>query len=454
MAKSELQKRAENASKLFNATARKPIVIEFAGVPKSGKTTTISQLQALLKRCGFKTEIVIERASVCPIRDKKHVNFNIWTACTTLAQLLEKTQIPPRADDPQILILDRGIFDSLCWLRTMETLNRLRPEERKIVQKFLEISDWRERITGVILMTVSSADSMKREQGLLPVEGGSGSIMNPDVLDKMTKVCRTMATELKDLFRIFEVDTSTSGSSSTAKETAEKVADQLLKWIEEQLEENILSLPKSDIKTRFAGKTTITKKTTENIIKRFHEIGTFAPRSEVESNKELVQALPVVVVKNASGEILRLRRKESSPSNQLHEKIVIWAGGHVRREDNTNENAIPACAVREIEEELRLRIDEDELNLLGAVYIDEGVSTGKHLAIVYEWKAQTDDLAVALSNAEFFERRGTSLSGKFVPITQLVKELENGKMSEQWSDAIIRYFLVNNSNDVLTERLL
>jgi predicted ATPase len=92
-------------------------VIEFAGAPKAGKTTTLSTLQAFLKRCGFKVEVVIERASVCPIRDKKHANFNIWTACTTLAQILEKTQHQhernPHPDSPEVLILDRGFLTRL-----------------------------------------------------------------------------------------------------------------------------------------------------------------------------------------------------------------------------------------------------------------------------------------------------------------------------------------------------
>ena len=445
MPKSELQKRAEKASELFPGFARKPIVIEFAGVPKAGKTTTITQVQAFLKRCGFKTEIVIERASVCPIKDKKHVNFNIWTACTTLAQLLEKTQTPPRPEDPQVLILDRGIFDSLCWLRMMEKLKRLRPEERKIVQDFLEVADWRERITGVILMTVSPTDSMKREQGLLPVEAGEGSIMNQEVLQQMTDVCKSTAIELKDMFRIFEVDTSTNGPASTAKQAAEMVANQVLRWIEELLEENILSLPKNEVENAFSGQTAIDPKSASKLIDRFHSNGSFSPRSEVEADLERVQALPIVVVKNANGEVLRLRRKESTASNPLHQKIVIWAGGHVRREDNKEGRSIPACAVREIEEELRLRLEVNAINLLGAVYINEGVSSGKHVALVYEWRAATNDVVVALSNAEFFERLGTSLSGKFVPIKQLVDDLNNGKMSEQWSDTIIRSFLADDT---------
>ena len=106
-----------------------------------------------------------------------------WTACTTLAQILENTQDPPRADDPDVLILDRGIFDSICWLTTMERLSRITAADRVMVEKFLLVDEWRTRINGVILMTASPEDALKREQGFLSVTG-TGSIMNPAVLEK------------------------------------------------------------------------------------------------------------------------------------------------------------------------------------------------------------------------------------------------------------------------------
>ena len=74
--KSSLKKRTEAAAARFNG-ARKPVVMEFAGVPKAGKTSTLGQVQAFLKRCGFRVEVVVERASICPIRDKKHASFNV-----------------------------------------------------------------------------------------------------------------------------------------------------------------------------------------------------------------------------------------------------------------------------------------------------------------------------------------------------------------------------------------
>ena len=135
--KTGLQLRAEEALARFRNEGRKPIIIEFAGVPKSGKTSTIGQIYNFFKRCGFRVQVVVERASVCPIRDKKHFTFNVWTASTTLAQILQNTQEPPRSDDPDILILDRGLFDSVCWLTMMDRLSRIRTADRLKIENFL-----------------------------------------------------------------------------------------------------------------------------------------------------------------------------------------------------------------------------------------------------------------------------------------------------------------------------
>lgn len=445
---SDLQIRAENAAQRFAATARKPIVIEFAGVPKAGKTTTLGQLQSFLKRCGFRVEVVIERASVCPIRDKKHSNFNVWTACTTLAQILEKTQDPPRIDDPHILILDRGLFDSICWLTMMERLERIRTADRKIIEKFLLIDDWRERITGVIVMTASPQDAMEREKGFLPVEGAKGSIMNPEVLQRMLDNTNQTVERLKRDFRLYTIDTSSGETKNNPRRTAEKVVDIVLSLVEEQLQEDILCLPKSAVTELFQGKLVLHAADTPALSKLFTQFGEFHPREEVEENQELVQALPVVVVRNKSGDVLRLRRRERSEDKILHEKIVIWAGGHVRKEDAKDGNSLIQCALRELQEELRLSLEAKDLNLVGAVYADVGESTSKHVALVYEWRAETDDVAVALSSAEFFERRGTSLSGKFVSLEELGKCIETKRMSEVWSTEIVKELLGQNVSEL------
>ena len=453
--KSYLQDRAERASTQFAEKARKPLVIEFAGVPKAGKTTTLTNVSTFLKRCGFRTAVVVERASVCPIQDKKHATFNIWTACTTLAQILEKTQTPPRSDDPQILFLDRGLFDSICWITMMERISRIRPEERELIQKFLMIDNWRKRISAVFVMLASPRDAMEREQGVLPVKGTGGSIMNPEVLGQIKDVNKQCIDQLGEDFRIYPVDTSLGDTRGDPKRTAEVVVEAILGLIEEQVAEDIMSCPKESVARSFAGKRFLHGTQAADLVRQFCEVDEkgFRPRDEVEADDGRVQAIPVVIIRNASGEVLRLRRREKKADNPLHEKIVIWAGGHVRREDSVNGDPLVHCAVRELEEELRLQVGIAALHMIGAVYLDSGGNTSKHVGIAYEWRASTDDVAVVLSRSEFFERRGTSLSGSFASVEALADDIETKKVVEPWSVELIREYLAAGSFD-FTPRLL
>ena len=446
MSKSILQERAERAAKLFRDKARKPLVIEFAGVPKAGKTSTLNQVQAFLKRCGFRTEVVVERASMCPIRDKKHANFNIWTLCTTLAQILEKTQEPPRSDDPQILFLDRGLFDSICWLTMMERISRIRSEDREVIQRFLSIDDWRKRISAVFVMLASPSDAMKREQGVLPVVGSDGSIMNPEILQQIKEVNKECAQLLERDFRIYQINTSEGETKGNPKRTAEVVAELIVGLIEEHIAEEILSFPRELVKEAFSDRNFISAQRAEKFLRMFGE-SDFTDRDQVEADKSRVQALPIVVVRKADGDVLRLRRRERTSDNALHDKIVLWAGGHVRREDAVNGDPLVRCAVRELEEELRLQIRPEELSPIGAIYFDNGGSTSKHVAIAYEWRATTNDVSVVLSRSEFIERRGTSLSGRFAGLEELVDCVKAKTLKEPWSVELVREYLAKGTID-------
>lgn len=442
--KSELQQRAETALTRFRSKARRPLVIEFAGVPKAGKTTTLSQAHAFLKRCGFKVETVIERASVCPIRDKRHFNFNVWTASTTLAQILEKTQEPPlQGVDPDVLFLDRGLFDSLSWMSMMHVLKRIRSEEQKAIENFLLLSDWRKRIAGVIVMTTSPEEAMLRERGLLPVVG-SGSIMNKEVIQQMLDNTKKCVQKYSKYFNIFEFDTTPTSVTSSAKVTAESVTETILSILENELDESVLSLPKELIKPFFVAGDSIGVDAASKLAHTYSQQGDFRVREVVERDLCRVQALPVVVIRNKSGQILQLRRKEGNKSSALHNKLVIWAGGHVRKEDSSNGKTILQCAVRELQEELRLRVGTDDLKPLGAVYCDRGDGLSKHLALVYEWQAESDDVNLVLSSTEFAERRGSSQSGQFRGMEDLMHCLQSDAIVEEWSSEILKNLIQNS----------
>ena len=251
---------------------------------------------------------------------------------------------------------------------------------------------------------------------------------------------------LKDRFVIKHFDTSSDGVLNSQQATCESVADTVVGWIEAEVEEHILHLDKCDILRLFNERKTINKSDAESLEDLFNKSGIFTPRASVENDLRQVQALPVVVVRNSKGEILKLRRKETSGNNKLHEKIVIWAGGHVRKEDNIQNTPLKAGAVRELEEELRLRVEQSDLNLIGAVYANLNHGTAKHVAIVYEWIARTPEVQVALSAAEFFERHGNSLSGTFESPRKLALQVNSGELSEEWTSLIVKNLLSDTLN--------
>ncbi|MBI3830912.1 MAG: NUDIX domain-containing protein [Planctomycetes bacterium] len=438
--KTELQIRAENALERFKADSRKPIIIEFAGVPKAGKTSTLTSVYTFFKRCKFKVRLVVEQASICPINDKRHFTFNAWTASETLAKILENTQGPPPNDEQiDILFVDRGLFDAISLLTLMEKLSRITAKDRATIERFLTIDEWRKRITGVIVMTTNPKTAMKREQGYLPVEGASSSIMTPPVLRRMRLTTEECIDRLRDKFRIFHFDTS----NENPRQTVEAIAKTILNLIEEELNEDILCLPKRVIKSYFRNTNTLSNVEGGNLVRAFSK-GKFFARKKAEAKKDLVQAIPVVLVRDKSGRLLCLRRRERV-ENKLNEKLVIWAGGHVRREDGSNGSAVIQCALRELKEELRLNIEPEKLNFLGAVYADVGNKTSQHVALVFEWRADRDDVNITLSTVEFIERRGTSVSGRFFDPTELPSELTDPAKGEIWSREIINRLLIRNS---------
>lgn len=285
-------------------------------------------------------------------------------------------------------------------------------------------------------MSAQPKDALNREQGLLPVEGAGGSIMNPTVLKQMRTVIGARARDLKHQFKIFPLDTSSKSYSGNQKETCEAVAKRILDWVTESIEEKILSAPRALFS--LDNKLVAAAGPAQKLIETFEHKGSFLPRKKVEADLNRIQPLPVVVVRNRTGDILRLVRKEREEINKLHKKITVWAGGHVRREDGS----IKMGARRELQEELRIYAIPERLSLLGAVYIPSDGSTKKHMAIVYEWRAERDDVEVALCNAEFMEKQGTSLQGTFLPAEKIAEEDD----LEEWSREILQALLIKKSH--------
>jgi Zn-dependent peptidase ImmA (M78 family)/thymidylate kinase len=138
----------------------KPYIIELAGPPNSGKDTQSHILaQYFINIRGYSVRTIEEPYKSCPLDGIKYVEKYIWTILTTCQNLI--IERPPRDD---MIIINRGIFDSLAYLELYNKLGELSKREYKLYIDLLTQPRWRESIDTVFLLFVSPEVSLLREE--------------------------------------------------------------------------------------------------------------------------------------------------------------------------------------------------------------------------------------------------------------------------------------------------
>lgn len=96
---------------------KRPIVIEFSGLPNSGKTTLMQNLKVLSERNNISTIIMQEPAELVPtIIHKGSITQNLWITLETLQRSLELCYV----EDKDFILLDRGYYNQLFWTKMYE----------------------------------------------------------------------------------------------------------------------------------------------------------------------------------------------------------------------------------------------------------------------------------------------------------------------------------------------
>lgn len=283
----ELQKLAEEVLALKQEHRQKrPIVIEFSGSPKAGKTSCINSLELFLKRNGFTVNIVQERASVCPVSDKQSPMFNLWTACMSLAGLIGTLE--NKKNQVDVLILDRGIFDALCWFQWLVDNKKMEKEQKEITEKFLLMEEFIKCIDIVFAFCVSPKVSIEREYATLLTDK-LGSIMNEKVLGEYLESIEHTIVNKSDFFhKVFKIETSCKNQDEVGKEvttiTLETLKDLLMERIgyfekNEKLNEVLLSQKVFD----------------DNRLEKVLSTIKFDLRNKVEENFDFLGSIPKFV---------------------------------------------------------------------------------------------------------------------------------------------------------------
>lgn len=429
----ELQKLAENVLRLKEEHRQKrPIIIEFSGSPKAGKTSCINSLELFLKRNGFSVKIVQERANMCPVSDKQSPMFNIWTSCMSLSGLIGILE--DKNSNVDVLILDRGIFDSLCWFDWLVSNGKMEEKQRVAMENFLLMDELIKCIDIVFAFCVEPEISINREYTTLLTDK-LGSIMNEKVLNEYLHSVNQMIDSKKAYFHeVFKIDTSNKNQDEVGKEVTEITLNTLKNLLMERV-------------GYFELDNTLKSILYTNNVFEYKELKSVLPelkfdlRDKVESNQNFLQPIPIaIIVDKSKTKILVIKKNKKAVTDDSPEKdkLLLYVGGHSRNEDATVVNSndfVSVCRIslkREIKEEIGISIALDNIDPF-FIYTPTSEKSQKHLAVCFFTSIDEDSVKLRLDTQELVQNKGRSKSGKFIPII----ECEQNEL-EEWGITILK----------------
>lgn len=210
----ELEEFAESARELRGRLPDDfpPLVFEFAGSPKAGKTTTIEIVSHFFKRSKFSVYAPSEGASKrTPYHLRRDlVAFNSWTLNYAISELLVAYH---NVDRPHLIFLDRGPFDSLAWMRVLRTRGELTDEAYSVIRDFALLPMWADLVSRLYLFTCATDLSLEREHESKLITG-PGTAMNEEMLSDLLKQYKELREELSAI-PLVPIETSRSTRPKT-----------------------------------------------------------------------------------------------------------------------------------------------------------------------------------------------------------------------------------------------
>lgn len=217
-----------------------PYVIEFTGTPRTGKTSLINNLKDFFKKKGFTIEVLEEfttsekyKKEIYPTLKDKYKNVvNNEIPKYVLKQLEESIN-----RNPDIIIIDRSLFDRLIWVDRLVLKDGMSNEEY-IEYKNLYIPLIKEKIDIIISTYTDSLTALKRDYNAnLSLE--KRTFLNEKNIDEYNKSLLNMEQLSKQEqinFKLFD----------TTNKNQREVSFEVIDFILENMRNNLLEKVKKE----------------------------------------------------------------------------------------------------------------------------------------------------------------------------------------------------------------
>lgn len=157
--------RLEELYKMKELIETVPYVIEFTGTPRTGKTTLINNLYDFYKKKGFEVKVIEEfttskkyKKDIYPLLKDKYKNI----VNTEIPKYVFKQLEEAIDTKPDIIIIDRSLFDRLIWVDRLHLKDGMSSEEYESYKE-LYMPLIKEKIDIIIATYTDSLTAIKRD---------------------------------------------------------------------------------------------------------------------------------------------------------------------------------------------------------------------------------------------------------------------------------------------------
>lgn len=157
-------------------------IFEFAGMPKSGKTTTMDSVAHHFRRNGIQVTEYHGGGRHVEI-DKDHAQ-DLNMALTAKAIQFALTSPHQYKYDPRIIIMDRGLFDKYIFTLMYLKRGKIQQDEAAAIQAMISLPRLAGSIDQIFAFVTSPALSLEREHRNT-LDLTHGRVMNKPVLEDL-----------------------------------------------------------------------------------------------------------------------------------------------------------------------------------------------------------------------------------------------------------------------------
>ena len=175
----------------------KPFVVEFAGPPKSGKTTIIDRIKYELP---YTFSILKEVSLDSPVPKKQVLKYMEWSANELINKLLFSEEMIGK----QILLVDCGIISQLALLKAFKKSGRIRHKELEyynLIRTHLLMNLKREDVVFYIHMDINT--EIKRVKNY---KFPKGFIINEKFLKVLNESYKETINDVKAIRRLIKIN--------------------------------------------------------------------------------------------------------------------------------------------------------------------------------------------------------------------------------------------------------